>query len=334
MNAKNRPGKGGNTDALRLKEIDAYELQQLHVEELTFLQLLGLPGYLVEGWSHVVAGYPRCGKTELLYANVRDWIKAGRGVLYMTEESRSLWQQRLARRPVPCKGLNLKFALGELPLELLARLKNAREPIVVVDTLRGLGITPEDENDNGAIARAVTPWVAAARRGRKTLILLHHDRKGGGEHGEGISGGHALLAAVDVALQIKRDNAPNRRVVKMLPRVIQASELLYERQPDDQLVALGDPAGIGKTAVAARALAVLDQLWTTTKEVLDRLEDPKPSLEQLRLALLAEARVGRLERDPPLDAGRVDGKTIRWRKPGSDEPNLPHPLPRGLGVGG
>ncbi|HEY7313484.1 MAG TPA: AAA family ATPase [Gemmataceae bacterium] len=321
-------GDAGDGPALLewFDEIDAYDLQKMDVKELAYLPLLGQPGYLVEGWSHLIAGFPRCGKTELSYANVREWIKAGRSVLYMTEEARPLWQQRLASRPVPCKGLNLMFALGELPLDLLARMREGEEQIVVVDTLRGLGITPVDENANGLMAQAVKPWIAAARQGGKTLVLLHHARKSGGENGESITGGHALFASVDVALEIKRDRAPNRRIIKMHPRVIQASELLYEQQPDGQLLALGDPAGVGSEEVARRALDVLDYQWTRTSEVHDRLQEPKPSLEQVRLVLLAEARVGRLERDPPLDAGNVAGKTVRWRKPGSDQPNLPHPL--------
>ncbi len=108
-------------------------------------------------------------------------------------------------------------------------MKEAEEKVVILDTIRNLGILPEKENDNAGIARCLAPWVAAARVKHKTLILVHHGRKGGGEHGEGISGGHALFAAVDVALEVKRDNVAARRIITAHARLIQPDELLYER---------------------------------------------------------------------------------------------------------
>jgi DNA repair protein RadA/Sms len=57
--------------------------------------------------------------------------------------------------------------------------------------------------------------INAARQANKTLIFLHHERKGGGQHGEGIAGGHAALGVVDVGLELVRDpNHANRRVLK------------------------------------------------------------------------------------------------------------------------
>ncbi|HWG41534.1 MAG TPA: AAA family ATPase [Gemmataceae bacterium] len=299
-----------------LDEIDAYELQDQRAEELSYLPLLGRPGYIVQRWSHVLAGYPRSGKTELLFATVCAWLQEGRSVLYFTEEGRVLWQQRLERQRVPCGGLTLVFGLGELPGNLLARMREGEEEIVIVDTLRNLGILPPDENDNNGIARAVAPWVATAREKGKTLILCHHSRKGGGDHGEAISGGHALFGAVDVAVEVRRDNVPARRILKVHARIIQPPDLLYERKADGQLIALGDPAGVGVEEVARRMLTVLDHQWRKTADVLTLFEEPKPSLEQLRLALRAESQCGRVERDPPINVASAQGKAIRWRLPG------------------
>ncbi len=66
------------------------------VADLPYLPLLGGTGYLVRGWSHLVAGYPRVGKTDLLVAAVKEWLDAGLKVLYITEEPRSIWEFRLA----------------------------------------------------------------------------------------------------------------------------------------------------------------------------------------------------------------------------------------------
>jgi DNA repair protein RadA/Sms len=301
---------------IHLDEIDAFELQQLQGEELKSIPLLQREGYLIEGWSHLLSGYPRCGKTELLFACACEWLKQGRTILYFTEEARQLWQQRLEQRPVPTKGLQLVWALGEMPGNLRIRMNEGSEQIVILDTIRNLSVMGADENDNAAVAAALSPWVKDARLRNKTLILCHHSRKGGGDHGEAISGGHALFGAVDVALEVRRDNVPSRRTIKAHARLIQPPDLLYERREDGTLLALGDPAGVGVEEVAKRVVDVLDGQWATTKEVRSRLIEPIPGLEQVRLALTAEARCGRVEREPPIDIPNVAGKTVRWRLPG------------------
>ncbi len=60
------------------------------------LPVLGQPGIVVRGWSHLFAGYPRKGKTELLARLVRFWLDSGETVLYLAEEARSTWALRLA----------------------------------------------------------------------------------------------------------------------------------------------------------------------------------------------------------------------------------------------
>jgi hypothetical protein len=297
-----------------LYEIDAEELlRKDSPDTLEYLPLLNKDGYFVRGWSHVIAGYPRCGKTELMVACIRQWLRLGLKVLYFTEESESLWWQRLSRRPGPWAGLQLVFGLGAKASDMLARMVAADQEVVVVDTLRNLGLLGEDENDNAHIAKAVSPWVSAARAGRKTWFGLHHSRKAGGEHGTAISGGHAIMGAVDVALEIGRDNNPRRRTIKGHARIIAVEELLYEQDEDDNLSALGSPSGVTIIEVRARLLQALGNTWLTTDELLELLADPKPSDELLRQALMAEAKGGRVERDPPLSAGRVRGKKIRWR---------------------
>jgi hypothetical protein len=169
------------------------------------------------------------------------------------------------------------------------------------------------------MARAITPFIVACRAGQKTFVAGHHNRKGGGEHGEAIAGGHALLGVFDIALELLRDHAPNRRVVKPLARLIQPPPLLYERDKDGLLVALGDPAGVTLEEVR-RVVEVLGEEWKKTAEVRGLLEEPRPGAEIVRQALLAEARGGAVERDPDIDVQAVAGKTVRWRM----RPTFPH----------
>jgi DNA repair protein RadA/Sms len=302
-----------NETSFELDEVDASALAaEGEGADLDYLSFFGRSGYMVKGWSHLVAGYPRCGKTELIVENCQSWLLAGERILYLSEEARPIWRMRLSQLPGPWNGLRLVFSLGTPVCHLLHRMKCGNETIVIVDAIRNLGILPEDENDNSAVARALCPWVATARRGAKTLVMTHHSKKGGGEHGEGISGGHALLGAVDVALEVRRDSQANRRLVRGYARLFQPPDLLYEQTAESRLTALGSPCDVGFVEVRKRVASVLTGEWVKTKEILAQLEAPKPSLEIVRRALLAEAHAGRVERDPPL-AEKVNGKTVRWR---------------------
>jgi hypothetical protein len=282
--------------------------------DLEYLPMLDRPGYLPRGWSILLAGYPRAGKTELITSCMPAWLDSGETVLYLTEEPRSMWRLRLRKAGWTRRGLRLLYALGRSTEELFARARDGPETVIIIDTIRNLGILPEDDSDNSAVARALAPWIAMAREKGKTLILLHHMRKGAGDHGEGISGGHAIFGAVDVALELRRDSRPERRLVKGYARLIQIEELLYELDSTGRLVALGDPTSIGLLEVETRVTDVLGPDWVKTAEVAQMLEEPRPGDEILRQALNAAARAGKIERDPPISEGPARGKSYRWRR--------------------
>jgi hypothetical protein len=241
---------GGAPGGSALREIDAADLAASPPLDLKCLPLLGRHGYVVRGWSHILAAPPKCGKTELLHASVWEWVRAGERIAYLTEEPETVWRLRL-KGDSPPRGLRLIWALGASVADLMRRVTAGDETVVILDTLRNLGMLGQDECDNSQLARAVTPWVAACRPGRKTLIGVGHTRKGGGEHGEGISGGHALLAAVDVALELRRcDRGATFRTVVAYGRIIEPAELIYHRTAGGDLVpdveAGGAPRGHGK----------------------------------------------------------------------------------------
>ena len=142
-----------STPVAAIPEYDADQLAHSeHGEHLDYLPLLGQEGYLVRRWSHLVAGYPRSGKTELLSACCRDWLALGERVLYLTEEPLDIWRPRLARAQEAWKGMKLVTAFGMGLAAIHKRLRDGPESIVILDTIRGLGIVHGDENDNAASA--------------------------------------------------------------------------------------------------------------------------------------------------------------------------------------
>jgi hypothetical protein len=298
-------------------EVCAAELAARPAAEIEYLPLLGAPGYIPKGWSVLVAGYPKAGKTELLARLCQSWM--GERVLCITEEPASIWAARIRRLAGDWRHVQLRFALGMDPASLLARIQGGAETVVVVDTVWNL-LGLQDEADNSEVARVLTPFVAAARAGGKTLVLLHHIRKGGGEHGEGIAGGHAFLGMVDVALEILREQnlGETKRRIRGWGRLFPIDEAVYELAPDGTMALLGSPKAVELGAVKARVLDVLSGEWQTRREILEGLEDPKPAMEQLRLALNALVQEGLAERDP---AEERRGATYRYRL--ATKPELP-----------
>ncbi len=305
-----------------VSEVCAADLKVQPTREIEYLPLLGSPGYIAKGWSTLVAAYPKAGKTELLARLCQAWT--GEHILYVTEEPESIWAARLHRLPGDWRHVRLLFGLGLDPAAILARIKSGTESVVIVDTVRNL-LGLQDETNNSEVARVLAPFVAAARAGNKTLILLHHVRKGGGEHGEGITGGHAFLGIVDVGLEILREQnlGENRRRIRGWGRLFPIEEAVYELGPDGTMTLLGSPKAVEHGAVKERVLAILGGEWRTRKELLDDLEDPKPAMEQLRLALNALVTDGVVERDP---AEEKRGATYRYRL--VTKPDLPrtHPM--------
>jgi hypothetical protein len=306
---------------------------KISVANLPYLPLLTVMGWFVMGWSHILAGYPRVGKTDLLLAIIREWLDMGLRVLFISEEPESIWGPRMQGRSGDWSGLRVVFGLGCPPDELRRRARDGAEDVVIVDAIRNL-LQLKDEKDNSEIARATNPWVAAARNASKvqfqpldasvgtpepptpkTLVMVHHSRKGGGEHGEGIAGGHALLGGFDIAIEVLRDpnQSRERRLIRSYARLIESREAVYERCPDDgSFRLLGDPSALRLEDVSSRLLAALDETFRSTHDLHATLGDPRPSEEQVRRALTSLAEKGVILRDPDIALGQKRGTAHRW----------------------
>lgn len=281
---------------------------------IEYLPVLNHEQIIVKGWSHMLAGYPKTGKTEFMMRIIPDW--RSERILYITEEPQSVWVARKTVLPPGCDfdHMTILLGLGITPNEIIARIQAGNESVVVFDTVRNL-LQLQDESNNSEVARALIPYITAARSGGKTLIALHHERKGGGEHGEGIAGAHAFLGLFDIALELKRQGpeSSRRRLLRGWGRVIEIPQVIYELREDNRLVNLGSPSQVALEEVKENVRRMLDCVWTRTKDVRGKLGDPKPSEDQVLKALDALAADQKAERDPPISAGKLKGATYRWR---------------------
>jgi hypothetical protein len=278
---------------------------------LPYLPILGREKAIVKGWSHIIAGYPKAGKTELITRTIAEW--RDEQVLYITEEAQSVWRIRICKLPerYQLNHVTLCFALGASPDAILKRIRRGSESVVVIDTIRTfLGF--EDETDNSEVNRVLMPFTKAARDAGKTILFIHHMRKAAGQYGQGITGAHAFLGTVDIGIILK-NGKNNRRQISGHGRVEEIEEFLYEKLGDGTFKALGAAKDVSFEVVKKRVMEVLDDQWRSTKDVRSDL-DPKPSSDQVLKALEALANEDSVERNPPISKGKVQGATYKWRR--------------------
>ena len=135
------------------------------------------------------------------------------------------------------------------------------------------------------------------------VVVLRHERKGGGEVGESGRGSSAFAGAVDIVLAVRRgegNTRPTVRVIHALSRFDETPETLVVELTEAGYVALGDE---GQVALREARDAVLAELTgkpdeaaepTTFKELQLRLATVKRTTLQTALdTLVAEGTATR-----------------------------------------
>jgi len=273
------------------------------ISPIAFLPVLGAEGYIRENRSHLLASYPKGGKTELMVNILMEWPQET--ILYITEEGRETWMDRAFELPKWPNDMLVWYALGKKGDEILSVVEQWKGTVVVIDTLKILGI--ENENDAAVVQAALAPFIAACRRHKQTLIFIHHDNKGSAKGGRGIAGSHAFVGIVDIFLELDEvSNRPNMRLLKGRGKIRNIRELLYERQDDGSMKAMD--AAILEHEVAV--VNVLTDDWQITVDI-EKSADLSKATVQRHLLKLAERNV--IERDPPIGE-ESKGKTLRWRR--------------------
>ena len=300
---------------------DVYSIAEArlrHGETLDYLPVLGADGYIVRGWTHLLAGWWRLGKSELLAAAVLPWLRRGLVVVWVTEEAESIWVDRADAadelyEPVPWERLILVDALSATPAALLNCVADIEEAaVVILDTVRECCQVPSMKDDD-AVRGAVGPWLRRLRDGRRTVIAISQHRKAAGERGERVEGSVALPSMFDCVLELEAvpDQERRRRLTSRRRRA-QVAPLLYEMDAEDRLVVVPDARSRSRLEAEASALAVIaastEPLSTT--EVRRRMS-PRPSPDTALRVLTALAESGRISRDPPITEP-AERRRVTW----------------------
>lgn len=198
-----------------------------------------IPGLVPQGAAVLLYGSPKAGKTTLAAAMcaaiaggtelLGRSVTAGPVLYCDMERSRRL---TIARLREPFTGQDIPETLlvaTQRPsiADLRTCIKRDGVRFIVLDSLARL-LAPDNENDAAEMVRLLAPWVDLAHTEDVTLVFIHHDRKSGGEHGAGARGSNGIVATVDVAAHLRREEKATDITTRQLSIVGNFDELTPE----------------------------------------------------------------------------------------------------------
>jgi len=174
-------------------------------------------GYVARGTLALIAGKPKAGKSTLVCAIV-DAITSGAttfldrhvatgDVLYVTEEGAITLRQKLPRtgrlHVLTRERAWPKPAWPALIAGAITEAQRTKAVAIVIDSLSFWAEFGADKEKDNSSVQAVMDKLHAATRLGIAVILVHHQRKGGGEDTEAVRGGNAIVGAVDVVIELE-----------------------------------------------------------------------------------------------------------------------------------
>lgn len=191
--------------------------------------------------------------------------------------------------------------------------------LVILDTL-GRFWSLYDENNNAEVVRQVSPLLDLARETDAVVLLVHHERKSGGEQGRGIRGGSALFGLVDQALMLERPQGQkgSKRTLKALGRYADTPGEVILELVGNEYRKLGTPGELSEEAVRVKVLAAL----TDEAQTLESLAQ-KAGLSEKATKKALEALGNQVVRE----GKGVKGDPHTYRRASSDSiPSQPLPI--------
>jgi hypothetical protein len=205
-----------------------------------------VPGYVSLGALTLWSGWPKVGKSTLLFA-LMSALQEGTpflglptkqsGVLLLTEERKGTLASKVERWNLngSVHHLRRQQALGASWASIVNRATSHCHDngldLLVVDTFSEWARLA-NENEAGEVLAAIGALQEAAATGLAVQVSSHQ-RKSPGRFGEAVRGSNALTGAVDIIVELERSLSfrdSNMRVLRAVSR--------YDETPEDLVVAL------------------------------------------------------------------------------------------------
>jgi hypothetical protein len=301
------------------------EILELPVpDEIESLPLLGQKGFIHKGFIHLLAGYPKSGKTELLSYSMLQWGRENK-ILYVSEENKRIICERF-------KNIEKTMSLDEeikkniiivpsgfwgkkMFIDIIAQ--NTFD-VVIVDTLRNVFMGEmEDEKDASLLTNFLIPVIKIFHEKGTTSIFSHHLTKMPPHENllKAVAGSHALVGLVDTIL-ILTDAGGNKRRLTSFSRIFESKNIMYEKvgtnfEVVNEIVEEGDfIKDLQNIIVECLENAELRYYLTAEVEGMVKARGVNASRNQVLEALRGLYRKGKMERDPKEDRR---GATYRWK---------------------
>jgi DNA-binding transcriptional ArsR family regulator len=235
--------------------------------ELEYVPLLGVDGLIARGTLTLLGAHPKAGKTTLLIHACREWVQQNLRVVYLSEDSRAVWRERVKRFP-ELSALILN-AISRAHPENWARAVRELEPdIVIVDTIRRF-LPAKDENDSASVSLALAPFVDLTEHlPRTAIVLVHHTKKSLSGDGEitDIAGSHAFTAEVDAILLLApvREHKRQRILTPIAGR-------LWNLSPEPLVLELSEDASDYRVVGTAEEVLPESHAQSTREKVLQAI---------------------------------------------------------------
>lgn len=218
-------------------------------------------GYLKRGGITLFSALWKCGKSTLL-AHLLKSLDGSQSefigqevspsrVLYITEEDESIWADRrdelLLGNHVGfiCRPFNIRPTVPEWKefiLSVAKKVQAHRFDLVVFDTLSKMWPVRE-ENDAGQVEEALMPlWSISGEN--TSVMLIHHNRKSGGDHFVGARGSGGLSAFAEILMEFAPTTShpkETKRLIKARGRFRDIPVQLVAELTQGRYVGLGDP---------------------------------------------------------------------------------------------
>jgi hypothetical protein len=272
-------------------------------------------GFVARGWLTIISAPPKAGKTTLVFGLLAAVAKrqpafldrpvSSSGALVLSEERQGSLAEKDKRWQLSGGDIHflLQASTGGTPWPEIVRQAVAycvaeELDVLVVDTFAAWsGLAGDDENSSGATLERIAPLQEAAAAGL-AVIVVSHDRKSGGKHGQGIRGSNALAGAVDILVQVDRpgDELARQgvRVLYGTSRTEKTPEEIAIELTDDRYEARGDTETVRTELETTKIVnEILGAGQATTKDLADALDIPQSTVRRRCQELFSSERIGR-----------------------------------------
>jgi len=252
--------------------------------------------YLAKGYITLLSGWPKAGKTTLLFGLIKALktnqpfidlkTKLDGKILIVTEENSQLYQVRILAANLSGEDVLILpafevdcYTKEKVMEQIYIALDQESLSLIIIDTLGEFwGVT--DENSAPMVIQALKSFKTIAQSENVSILLIHHLRKGNGDYGTAHRGSGALLGAVDIGMEYKytSDRIKNRRIITAKSRFSQTPEDLMVEfdKSNGNFTSLGDSEQFKREDVKRRFLEALSDNAHENLETIKKKIDPEP----------------------------------------------------------